>query len=44
MKSLETERLTLKMFTLEDAEELYAYARNPNVGPSCRLVTAQKRA
>lgn len=33
MKSLETERLTLKMFTLEDAEELYAYARNPNVGP-----------
>ena len=33
MKSLETERLTLKMFTLEDAPELYAYARNPNVGP-----------
>lgn len=33
MKNLETERLTLKMFTTEDAEELYAYARNPNVGP-----------
>ena len=33
MKSLETERLTLKMFTLEDAAELYSYARNPNVGP-----------
>ena len=33
MKSLETERLILKMFTIEDAEELYAYARNPNVGP-----------
>lgn len=33
MKSLETDRLTLTMFTLEDAKELYAYARNPNVGP-----------
>lgn len=33
MKSLETERLVLKMFTLDDAEGLYAYARNPNVGP-----------
>lgn len=33
MKNLETERLTLTMFTLEDAEGLYAYAKNPNVGP-----------
>lgn len=33
MKNLETDRLTLTMFTTEDAEEFYAYARNPNVGP-----------
>lgn len=33
MKTLETERLILKMFTLEDAEDVYAYASNPNVGP-----------
>lgn len=33
MKSLETERLSLTMFTLDDAEDVYAYASNPNVGP-----------
>ena len=33
MKTLETERLILKMFTLNDAEDVYAYASNPNVGP-----------
>lgn len=33
MKSLETERLFLSMFTLDDAEDVYAYASNPNVGP-----------
>lgn len=33
MKTLETERLRLTMFTVEDAAELYAYAKNPNVGP-----------
>ncbi|MCI9476343.1 GNAT family protein [Anaerovoracaceae bacterium 41-7] len=33
MKSLETERLNLRMFTPEDAEDVYAYASNPNVGP-----------
>ena len=33
MKTLETERLILKMFTLDDAEDVYAYASNPNVGP-----------
>lgn len=33
MKTLETERLILTMFTMEDAADLYAYAKNPNVGP-----------
>lgn len=33
MKTLETERLTLTMFTMDDAEELYEYAKSPNVGP-----------
>lgn len=33
MKTLETERLTLTMFKVKDAEDLYAYAKNPNVGP-----------
>lgn len=33
MKDLETERLSLRMFTEADAEGLYAYAKNPNVGP-----------
>ena len=33
MKDLETERLTLRMYTLEDAQGLYDYASNPNVGP-----------
>jgi [ribosomal protein S5]-alanine N-acetyltransferase len=29
---LQTERLVLRMFTLEDTADLYAYARNPIVG------------
>lgn len=33
MQDLETERLTLRMYTEDDAEGLYAYAKNPNVGP-----------
>lgn len=33
MKSLETERLYLSMFTMEDAEDVFAYCSNPNVGP-----------
>ena len=33
MKTLETERLRLTMFTMEDAADLYDYAKNPNVGP-----------
>lgn len=31
--TLETERLVLRPFQREDAEALYAYAKNPNVGP-----------
>lgn len=33
LRSLETERLLLRPFTKEDAEGLFAYASNPNVGP-----------
>ncbi len=33
MRTLETERLVLRMYTEADAEGLYAYAKNPNVGP-----------
>lgn len=33
MKDLKTERLALKQFTLGDAADLYAYAKNPGVGP-----------
>ncbi len=30
---IETERLLLREFTLDDAADLYKYAKNPNVGP-----------
>lgn len=33
MKELETERLILRQYTLNDAADLFDYARNPNVGP-----------
>jgi len=33
MKTLNSERLTMKMYSLDDAEGLYGYASNPNVGP-----------
>lgn len=33
MRTLETERLVLKAYSIEDAEGLYNYAKNPNVGP-----------
>ena len=32
-RSLETERLVLRERRTEDAEDLYEYARNPQVGP-----------
>ncbi|MBN7774482.1 GNAT family N-acetyltransferase [Clostridium aminobutyricum] len=33
VKTLETERLILRAFSRKDAEALFAYAKNPNVGP-----------
>lgn len=33
MKTIETERLILRDWSEEDADDLYEYARNPNVGP-----------
>ncbi|NLT47553.1 MAG: GNAT family N-acetyltransferase [Clostridiales bacterium] len=32
-ETIETERLLLRGFTLDDAADVYAYAKNPNVGP-----------
>lgn len=34
MKTVETERLLLRAWTMDDAEELYDYAKSPLVGPS----------
>lgn len=34
MKPIETERLLLRPWRLEDAADMYAYAKNPNVGPN----------
>ena len=33
MKNLETERLILRPWTLEDLDDFYEYAKNPDVGP-----------
>ena len=33
MPVIETERLILRMWSKKDADDLYGYARNPNVGP-----------
>lgn len=33
MKTLETERLLLRDWSIEDVDDLYDYAKNPNVGP-----------
>lgn len=33
MKTIETERLILRGWQLEDLDDLYEYAKNPNVGP-----------
>ena len=33
MKTLETERLILRSWQINDIDDLYEYARNPNVGP-----------
>lgn len=34
MKTLETERLILRAWSSADRDDLFAYARNPNVGPN----------
>ena len=33
MKTIETERLILRAWNAEDVDDLYDYAKNPNVGP-----------
>lgn len=33
MKTIETERLILRAWNVEDVDDLYDYAKNPNVGP-----------
>ena len=39
--TLETERLILRPWKEDDAESLYKYAKNPEVGP-CLLYTSGK--
>lgn len=34
MRALETERLILRQWKIEDASDMYAYSKNPNVGPN----------
>jgi [ribosomal protein S5]-alanine N-acetyltransferase len=34
MKTLETERMILRPWKIEDLNDFYEYARNPNVGPN----------
>ncbi|SFC42197.1 GNAT family N-acetyltransferase [Clostridium uliginosum] len=34
MKVLETERLILRPWTIDDLEDFYEYAKNPNIGPN----------
>ena len=34
MKTIETKRLILRAWTPEDAEDLFAYAQSPLVGPA----------
>ena len=34
MKTIETERLILRPWRLEDLKDLYQYAKNPEVGPN----------
>ncbi|MCI9438711.1 MAG: GNAT family N-acetyltransferase [Lachnospiraceae bacterium] len=43
-KSLETERLILREWRLEDAEDLYEYAGNPEVGPMAGWTPHSDRA
>ena len=33
MKTIETERLVLRAWNVDDVDDLYDYAKNPNVGP-----------
>lgn len=33
MKTIETDRVILREWTLDDVDDLYDYAKNPNVGP-----------
>lgn len=34
MKTLKTERMTLRPWRIEDLDDFYEYAKNPNVGPN----------
>lgn len=34
MKTIETERMILRPWRIEDLEDFYEYAKNPNVGPN----------
>lgn len=34
LKTLETERLLLRQWTMDDVDDMYAYAQNPKIGPA----------
>ncbi len=43
-KTLETERLILRQWTLDDADDMFAYAKSPRVGPSAGWKPHESRA
>ena len=43
-KTLETDRLILRAWTLDDVDDMYAYAKSPNVGPRAGWPPHESRA
>ena len=43
-KTLETERLTLRQWTMDDADDMFAYAKSPKVGPAAGWKPHESRA
>lgn len=43
-KTLETERLILRQWTMDDVDDLFAYAQNPKIGPAAGWKPHESRA
>lgn len=43
-ETLETERLTLRQWTMDDADDMFAYAKSPKVGPAAGWKPHESRA